>query len=312
MQRPEPRTYDCVVIGGGPAGLSAAIYLARYMRSVIVADHGSGRSTTHETNENYLGFPDGVRSTALRDLGRQQAERFGAEFIDCKIGDVSRLDDGFRAATDGIELHGRTLIFATGVRDYLPEFENQEVGDFFGKSLFWCITCDGYKVRGKRVVVVGRDDEAATTTLQFLNYTQQLTFVTNRAPGDHHVSEKKQRQLAGANIRLLEGRITNVYGDDGFMHACELDDGRRIDCEFMFSQQGARPNTLLARPLDIGLDRTGYIKVDAEQRTNVPMVFAAGDVTREYAHQIATAVHEGLTAACTANYELYRPEQRDD
>lgn len=311
MQQPEPRTYDCVVIGGGPAGLSAAIYLARYMRSVIVADHGSGRSTTHETNENYLGFPDGVRSTALRDLGRQQAERFGAEFIDCKIGDVSRLEGGFRAAADGIELHGRTLIFATGVRDYLPEFENQEVGDFFGKSLFWCITCDGYKVRGKRVVVVGRDDEAATTTLQFLNYTQQLTFVTNRAPGDHHVSEKKQRQLAGANIRLLEGRITNVYGDDGFMHACELDDGRRIDCEFMFSQQGARPNTLLARPLDIGLDRTGYIKVDAEQRTNVPMVFAAGDVTREYAHQIATAVHEGLTAACTANYELYRPEQRE-
>jgi thioredoxin reductase (NADPH) len=304
------RPYDCVIIGGGPAGLSAAIYLARFNRSVIVADHGSGRSTTHETNDNYLGFPEGIRSTDLRDLGRRQAERFGAEFIECKIEDVSRTEDGFRAACDGIELHGRTLIFATGVRDYLPEFENEDVNDFFGKSLFWCITCDGHKVRHRRVMVVGRDDEAATTTLQFLNFTPELTLVTNRPPGEHKISDKKQRQLADANIPLVEGRIKKVYGDDGFMDAAELDDGRCFDVDFMFSQQGARPNTLLARPLGIDLDAVGYIKVDQEQRTNVPMVFGAGDVTREYAHQVVTAAHEGSTAACTANYELYRPEQR--
>lgn len=307
---PQHRPYDCVVIGGGPAGLSAAIYLARYNRSVIVADHGSGRSTTHETNENYLGFPDGIRSTELRDLGKRQAERFGAEFIDCKIAEVSRTEDGFRAACDGVELHGRTLIFATGVRDYLPEFENADVDDFFGRSLFWCITCDGHKVRNRRVVVVGRDDEAATTTLQFLNFTPQLTMVTNRPPGGNLISDKKQQQLAAADITLIEGRVKKVYGEDGFMNVVELDDGRTLDVDFMFSQQGARPNTLLARPLGVELDQVGYIKVDQEQRTNVAMVFGAGDVTREYAHQIVTAAHEGSTAACTANYELYRPEQR--
>jgi thioredoxin reductase (NADPH) len=307
-----PRIYDSIVIGGGPAGLSAAIYLARYNRSVIVADHGSGRSTTHETNENYLGFPDGIRSTELRELGRRQAERFGAEFVECKIEEVSRLEDGFRAACDEVELHGRTLIFATGVRDYLPEFENEDVNDYFGKSLFWCITCDGHKVRGKRVVVVGRDDEAATTTLQFLNFTPYLTLVTNRDLPGHEISPKKQHQLAAAGIPLIEGRVAKVYGQDGFMEAIETDDGRRIDTDFMFSQQGARPNTLLARALGVDLDPVGYIKVDAEQRTNVPMIFAAGDVTREYAHQVVTAAHEGSTAACSANYELYRPEQRAD
>jgi thioredoxin reductase (NADPH) len=209
-------------------------------------------------------------------------------------------------------LHGRTLIFATGVRDYLPEFENEDVNNFFGKSLFWCITCDGHKVRGKPVVVVGQDDEAATTTLQFLNFTPQLTMLTNRRQGEHRISEKKEAQLAGAGIPLVEGRLKKVYGDDGFMEEVELDDGRRIATEFMFSQQGARPNTLLARPLGLDMNAEGYIKVDEEQRTNVPMFFAAGDVTREYAHQVVTAAHEGSTAACTANYELYRPEQRTD
>jgi thioredoxin reductase (NADPH) len=304
--------YDCVVVGGGPAGLSAAIYLARYNRSVIVADHGSGRWTTHETNENYLGFPDGIRSVELRDLGRRQAERFGAEFVECKIDDIRRTESGFRASCDGLVLHGRTLIFATGVRDYLPEFENEDVNDFFGKSLFWCITCDGHKVRGKAVVVVGQDDDAATTTLQFLNFTPQLTMLTNRPQGEHHISEKKQAQLAAAGIPVVEGRLKKIYGDDGFMTEVELDDGRRVATEFMFSQQGARPNTLLARPLGLDMNSEGYIKVDAEQRTNVPMFFAAGDVTREYAHQVVTAAHEGSTAACTANYELYRPEQRSN
>jgi thioredoxin reductase (NADPH) len=302
--------YDCVIVGGGPAGLSAAIYLARYNRSVVVADHGSGRSTTHETNENYLGFPDGIKSTDLRDLGKRQAMRFGAEFVDCKIEEIVRLEDGFRASCDGIDLNGRTLILATGVRDYLPEFENRDVNEFFGKSLFWCITCDGHKVRDSRVIVIGRDDEAATTTLQFLNFTRQLTLVTNRRTGDHEISNEKQRHLADAGIPLIEDEVSKVYGREGFMNAIQLDGGQRLEVEYMFSHQGARPNTLLAKPLGVDLDEIGYIKVDAEQRTNVPMIFAAGDVTREYAHQVVTAAHEGSTAACSANYELYRPDQR--
>jgi thioredoxin reductase (NADPH) len=305
-------TYDCVIVGGGPAGLSASIYLARYNRSAIVIDHGSGRSTTHEVNENYLGFPDGIASRELRELGRRQAERFGVSFADAKIDDVRKQDGMFIAASDGIDVRGRTLIVATGVKDNLPEIENEDIQAYFGKSLFWCITCDGYKVRDRSVVLVGANDECATTALQFLNFTDRLTIVTNTTPGAHQITADKQRHLATARIPIVEGRLTHIYGDDGMMKEVELDTGQRLGLDSMFNQQGARPNSLLARCLGVETDKAGYIKADNEQRTNVPLVFAAGDVTKAFAHQVVTAAHEGATAGTTANYELYAPEQRAD
>lgn len=306
------KTYDCVVIGGGPAGLSAAIYLARYNRSVMVIDHGEGRSTTHEINENYLGFPEGIPSKELRTLGKQQAERFGAEFTDCKIEEVRCEDDHFRTLGEGNDLRGRTLILAMGVKDKLPEFDNKDAQDYFGKSLFWCITCDGHKVRNARVAIVGADDEAATTCLQFLNFTDKLTMITNRPDGEAEIGDKKRKQLADAGIPLLEGTIGPLRGSKGMMTAVELDDGRGIELDFMFNQQGARPNSLLAKSLGVATNDDGYIKVDNEARTNVERVYAAGDVTREFAHQVVTAAHEGATAAQAANYDLYRPEQREE
>jgi thioredoxin reductase (NADPH) len=303
--------YDSVVVGGGPAGLTAAIYLARFNRSVIVADHGSGRSTTHEVNENYPGFPDGIASRELRERTQQQAARFGAHFAECKIESVERDGDLYLARDHDTVLRARTVVLATGVSDYLPDFENVDVQEYFGKTLFWCITCDGYKVRDRRVAVVGATDPAATTALQFLNFTPAITLITNREPGAAQVSEEKHSHLADAGIGVVEGEIACLYGEDGIMHEVELVHGERIELDVMFNQQGARPNSTLARQLDVETDERGYIKLaDPEQRTNVERVYAAGDVTRDYAHQIVAAAHEGATAGISANYDLYRPEQR--
>jgi thioredoxin reductase (NADPH) len=306
------QTYDCVVVGGGPAGLSAAIYLARYNRSVVVLDHGSGRSTTHEVNENYLGFPDGVASKELRERGREQAERFGARFGECKVERIDSNEGGFIAHGEDGAFACRTMILATGVKDILPECEGQDIHEFFGKSLFWCITCDGHKVRDARVAVVGATDEAATTAMQFLNFTDRLLLITNRDTGPAEITEKKRSHLASAAIPVIEGRIARFQGRDGMMTAVDLHDGRSVELDFMFNLQGARPNSLLARSLGVTVDEAGYIKTDNEQRTNVPMLFAAGDVTKAFAHQVVTAAHEGATAGVTANYELYRPEQREE
>lgn len=304
--------WDCVVVGGGPAGITAALYLARYNRSVVVADHGSGRSTSHEINENYFGFPEPIAQKELRHRGRAQAERYGATFVDTKIDDISRDGETFVATGEGAErLAGRTLIVATGVRDNLPEFENKDVQDYFGKSLFWCITCDGYKTRGARVAVVGRDDEAATTALQFLDFTDRVTVISNCAEVACEISERKRAHLRDAGVPLLLGEVTHLYGERGMMREVLLDNGDCVALDFMFNLQGARPNSLLARTLGVTIDGAGYIKTDTEQRTNVERVFAAGDVTKAFAHQIVTAAHEGATAAITANFELYRPEQRD-
>ena len=309
------RLYDGLIVGGGPAGLSAAIYLARFNRSVLVIDFGEGRSTTHEHNENYLGFPDGIGIRDLRARGCRQAARFGARLETALVDRAERCGDGggpgFAAHCGERTWRGRTLIIATGVVDAFPDIPDIE--EYVGRSLFWCITCDGWKTRGKRVAVAGATDEAVTTCLQFRNFTHDLTFVTNRPVGaGARLSATSLQRLHDASIPLVEGEIACAEGEGGMMRALRLRDGRSIAAGVLISQQGSSPNCAVATDLGVELTPQGYIKTDIEQRTNVPGVFAAGDVTKVFAHQVVTAAHEGATAAQAANYDLYAPWQRDN
>lgn len=303
---PPQRLYDCAIVGGGPAGLSAAIYVARYNRSAVVIDAGEGRSTTHEHNENYLGFPDGIAQRELRRLGQRQAARFGAEFLAATVHAAHARGAAFVLRHDGNggtgELRARTVILATGVVDEFPDIPDIE--DYVGRCVFWCITCDGYKSRGKHVVVVGDTDEASATCLQFAAFTDRLTLATNVARGKARLSEKQRARLQRAGVRLIEGRVSGVEGDGKQIRRLCCDGGGSTELDMIFSQLGSHPNTALAGQLGVTLDN-GYVKTDHEQRTSVERVFAAGDVTRVFAHQVVTAAHEGATAAITANYELY-------
>ena len=302
------RLYDALIVGGGPAGLSAAIYLARFNRSALVIDAGEGRSTSHETNENYLGFPEGIPSRDLRERGRRQAQRFGVDFADGCVLNVVRDGEQFEASADVCNIRARTLILATGAVDLFPEIDGLE--ECIGRSLFWCITCDGYKTRGKRVVVAGQTDEAAVTAMQLRNFTDAVTVVTNRRSGDAALSERVRANLGASCVALHEGVIASVEGEGGVLRSIALDDGTRIELDLLFSQQGSRPNNDLATALGVKTSEGGWIEVDEEQRTNVEHVYAAGDVTRIFAHQVVTAAHEGATAGQAANFDLYRPEQR--
>src|SRR5918911_4619665 len=171
--------YDCAIIGGGPAGLSAAVYMGRMRRGVVVIDDKVGRSTWHQVNRNYLGFPDGVHAIALRELGETQARRYGVSFVDARATGVEETGMGrsrrFTIATTAGDFIARTLILATGVRDNFPRFEGSD--ECIGKSIFWCIICDGYESIGKHVVVLGHGDRAAALALQLLVFTDQVTLV---------------------------------------------------------------------------------------------------------------------------------------
>jgi thioredoxin reductase (NADPH) len=303
--------HDCVVVGGGPAGLSAAIYLARFQRSVLVVDGADGRSSFHQVNENYLGFPKGIPARRLRLLGRQQARRFGVRFATDRLVDAAAEGDLFRFRGQGRRVYrGRTAVLATGVVDHFPEVTGWR--EAVGRSLFWCITCDGYKVRDRRVAVVGAADEAAGTTLQLRNFTDQLSFVTNRPPGRSGLGDAWRQRLGAVGIDLIEGQIEDARGDEGLLHSLVLVGGREVPVDYVFSQQGARPSSDLAERLGARRDESGYVDVDEEQRTSVARLYAAGDVTRAFSHQVVTAAHEGAQAAQAANYDLYRPEQRSD
>jgi thioredoxin reductase (NADPH) len=299
--------YDALIVGAGPAGLSAAIYLARACRSVVVFQcERPGRSDWGQRNHNVLGFPDGISIVDLCQRGRHQAEHFGAEFHDQEVSSVKADSGGFTlAAGDGTH-HGRGIIFATGVTDRWVEFPNYQ--EFIGRTMHWCITCDGYEMRNQRVVVVGNDEDAAEMAIQMLIFQpQHLVLVTN--DGALGMRQETATRLHDMGIRLMVDRIRGARAKaHGEFEALILEQGDDVELDHLFSAQGAEPNTSLARSLDVDMTGLGHIKVDTEARTSMPGVYAAGDVTRLFSHQVVTATHEGASAAMALNYDLF---QRD-
>lgn len=300
--------FDCIIIGGGPAGLSAAIYLGRFRRSVLILDNGYGRLNSAEINENYLGFPDGIPTRKLRELGVKQAKKFGAKIILEAVSSVTKIAQGFSLKTEKNNYHSKAIILATGVSDLFPHFRSYEA--CIGKSLFWCLTCDGHKVIDKKVMVIGEDDNAVSTALQLLNFTKNICFITNKYFARHHISNKNLTRLKLHKIPFYEDELKDVKSTKGMIESVTLKSNKKINTDFIFNQQGAMPNSYLAKELGVKLSKDNYILVNKDQKTNRKGVYAAGDVTRVFSHQIVTASHEGSMAAQAANYDLYAEWQK--
>jgi thioredoxin reductase (NADPH) len=302
------QAYEILIIGGGPAGLSAALSLARYDRRVAVFDTDQGRSSWPQINHNYLGFPGGVAARRLRALGRQQLGAYPQVALwDQQIEGLEHANEAFIAHGPAGRWQGRAVILCTGVADHYACFAGWEA--CVGRSLFWCLGCDGYESKGARVVVLGHTNTTALEALQLQRFTDQLTLLT------HHdtcaIDAQHQARLARAGIPLLHDRIATVQCTEGQLEALHTASGRRVPLTRLFCLPQMTPRAHLVHALGVHLDAQGYIRVDTEQQTNVAGVFAAGDVTRMHSHQITTAVHEGATAAVAANRYLYPPALKE-
>ena len=228
-------------------------------------------------------------------------------FVDEAVVSLKKVRSQFTAVlSSNRRVNSQTLVMATGVRDHFPQVPDWE--SYVGRSLFWCIVCDGYSSRGKNLIAVGNDDEAAVTALQFLQFTDRVTLLTNSL--ECGISATAWRSLKRHGVSLNVAQIAVFLGEDGVLGVVVLGDGTRLAADFVFSLQGGTPNSALAAALGASLNKEGYVVVDDEQQTNVAGLFAAGDVSNRHAHQLATAVHEGLTAATAAQFFLYAPWQR--
>lgn len=298
--------WDCVIVGGGPAGLSAAVYMGRFLRRTLVVDDAQGRWTYGQTNDNYLGFPDGVGARQLHKLGRAQAERFGVCFLDSSVTRVEKAGAGFTLRAGGRRLRARTVIWAAGVRDHWPEFRGAT--KLVGHRLFWCLICDGWRTLDKKVLLVGRRESAARTALQLLTYTPHLTFVIDDA-GPTSIRGNARGKLGAEGIAVRSDRIRSARAlADGV--EVGFDGGAFERFDYVFSLLGASPRIEGLESLDLRRSRTGHIGTDDKNRTSLPGFFAAGDVTDKHSHQVVSAVHEGAMAAQAANFVLYPPRQR--
>ncbi len=331
-----PLEFDCVVVGGGAAGLSAAVNMGRMRRSVLLTDERDRFLWKHMTN-NYLGFPDGIEGVEIRRLGWRHAAKYGVRLLLGHVAAATREDGRLRlrierlpeggafanrpgpsvprdpeiarmfdeVPEDGpIEVVARTLILATGVVGHFPEFPGHN--ECVGKSLFWCIHCEGYESIDRTVGVVGHDEDAVQTALDLLVFTPRVTIVAGRPEG-FEVPASRLADLAAAGIAAHAHGVAEYENADGQMRALVLDDPERtrIPVEQIYTIRRTRATNELARQLGLELNPLGQIVVTSEQLTNVPGVYAAGDATSLHDHQLTAAVHEGNQAAAAATYHLY-------
>lgn len=290
---------DCVVIGAGPAGLTAAIYLARFRRRFRVIDAGESRAAWIPKSHNHPGFPDGIRGRTLLQRMRRQAERYGAEIVPGRVESLARTPAGFRVRVADGAVEARMVILATGVRDNTPPVPGLEDGVARGLIRI-CPICDGYEVIGQRVGVLGRDDHCAREAVFLRTYSDDVAFIH---VGDGPLPEPTVAALTRAGVEIVESTIRGVRIEKRRITAFDFDAGEPRTFDAVYSALGVTPNVSLAVQAGARLDDGGRLIVGEHQETSAPGLYAAGDVVRGL-NQISTAEGEGAIAATDVHNRL--------
>lgn len=296
---------DCLVIGAGPAGLTAAVYLLRYRLNIAVVDRGGSRATLIPRSHNYPGFPDGIPGDELLARLETQVKRYGGEVTRGEVQGLHRRDDGdFEARTDAGVLVARKVLLATGIEDEQPSLPNLLQLIHKGHVRL-CPVCDGYEVIGKQVFVLGPARKAAAKALFLRSFTSKLT-VLPIANGERLAQEDLDK-LAAAGIRYSDDVVTDVRADGDDVVAI-LASGREQPVEVLYPALGCDVRSRLAADLGAECNELGYVRTDDHQLTCVPGLYAAGDVVNEL-NQICVATGHAAIAA-TAIYNALRSEER--
>jgi thioredoxin reductase len=309
----EESLYDCIVIGAGPAGLSAALFLARYRHRVLTFHHNSPRNLYSHGVHGFLGH-HGILPVELLARGRDEVAQHGGLIMEACVTGVEQVgDERFRVTAGDNKstvqsFEARRLLLATGLRDFLPDCPGFR--DFYGATVHHCPDCDGYEVTGKRVAVLGRGRETVGFTLGLLTWTNQLTLITNGE--DASMTDEHRARLARFNIPITNLSIAALEGDK---ESCRLklvrfSDDSTMEADALFFNLGTEPASDLHAQLGCKLDEEcGLVKVDEAQQTSVRGVYAAGDLTPNSQLAVVAAA-EGAMAAIHVHKSLIPESQR--
>ena len=293
--------YDCLVIGGGPAGLTASIYLTRYHLSLKVVDAGKSRAGLIPCTHNHAGYPDGISGRELVRLMTEQAQKYGAAIVTGRVTRLDRFDGGFRAEWGEGSVTAKTVLIATGITNRRPPMDEELHDEALARGLIrYCPICDGYEVTDKKVGVIGSGSHGVAEAAFLRSYTADITLIApDRA---HDLAAADRERLAALGVPTVDGPCAAVAALDKAI-VVETPHGHHT-FDSVYPALGSDIHNELASQIGAALaDGTGCILVDAHQRTSVPGVYAAGDVVIGL-DQISHAMGEGGVAATTIRNDL--------
>lgn len=298
------KIFDCLVVGGGPAGLTAAVYLARFHLDTLVVDGGKSRAAMIPCTHNHAGFPEGIAGKELIARMKTQAQEYGAKIVDGYVTRLDRTEQGFAANWGSGDVAAKTVLLATGVTNRRPPMDEDLHDEALARGLIrYCPICDGYEVTDKKVGVIGSDSHGVAEAMFIRSFTADVTLIApdkalKLKPEDHE-------KLKAANIDCADGPAQAVAISDECIVVDTADGHFAFDS--VYPALGSDTHVQLAEQVGARLSETGCIGVDAHQRTNVPGLYAAGDVVIGL-DQISHAMGEGGVAATTIRNDLAKQE----
>lgn len=304
-----PPGYDVVVVGGGPSGLAAALFLGRARRRVIVVDDGQPRNAGSRALH---GFPtrDGIAPLELLRLTRTEVEAYGVEVRYGRVVAARGLEDGrtnpsFAVTVESGEVFEcRRLLLATGVRDILPAVEG--MSRFYGRGVFHCPYCDGWEVRDRKLAAFGNVPGASGLAVSLLSWSPHVTLCTGGQP----LGRGQRRKLQRNRIEVVEeplARLDGGGGEEGALEAIVLESGRRLPVDALFLSVNRVQHSELPVMLGCQIDGKGSVRVRGGQRTDVPGLYVVGDAVGDVQFALVAAA-EGARAAVAINKDLQRED----
>ena len=291
---------DCLIVGGGPAGLTAAIYLARFHLDILLVDDGKGRAESIPCTHNHAGYPDGISGKELVRLMREQAQRYGARIERDYVTRLDKTDGAFCATWGSGSIEARTVLLATGVKNRRPPMDEDLHDEALQRGLIrYCPICDGYEVTDKRVGVIGSDSHGVAEALFLRSYTPDITLI---APDKSlRLTEEDREKLKLGSIECVDGPAQAVAITDNCIVVDTAEGHFTFDS--VYPALGSDVHCQLAGQVGARLNDDGCVGVDAHQRTSVEGFYAAGDVVIGL-DQISHAMGEGGVAATTIRNDL--------
>ncbi|MFD0678944.1 MULTISPECIES: NAD(P)/FAD-dependent oxidoreductase [unclassified Paenibacillus] len=296
--------YDCAIIGGGPAGLNAALVLGRARRNIILFDNNKPRNAvTHESH----GFitRDGVKPSEFRMIAHQEISRYpSVEIANQEITSVSKDNDIFQLMTrEGRTVEAKNIILATGLKEILPDISG--IHDFYGTSLFSCPYCDGWELRDKPLVIISEGHNIFHMAKLVHNWSRDIILCTN---GQQNLTSEQKAKLQSKNIQVFEQRISGFIGQSGHLQQVTFEDGSAV------SRAGGFVTPVWVQAVSFGerlgceTNQMGGYVTDSYGKTNIHGVYAAGDASVIAPAQLIIAAAEGSRAAIGVNTALTEAE----